>query len=202
MDDDNADPCLNNISTDAPPNTYEIDCLSTETENSENESLKSNGRTSNPIPTCVSKKIPITINCSTVNFQSDVDNQLAVATITASSPEPNVTNNRIVTPSTNEKKRGELPLLDTDNTTSHSSAKAHRCYDVLLTKRKAVKIKQFRIDMMTNIISLPSQSYIPPSMVFTPQFLHWHCKTSAFAEKPRAWSMEQLADSICEFDTI
>ena len=100
------------------------------------------------------------------------------------------------------KERGELPLLDTNDTTNHSSAKAHKCYEVLLTKRKAVKIKQFRIDMMTNIISLRSQSYIPPSMVFTPQFLHWHCKTSAFAEKPRAWSMEQLADSICEFDTI
>jgi len=104
MDDDNAERYLNNFSTDAPPNTYEIDRLSTEIENSENESVKSNGRISNPIPTCVSKKIPITINCSTVNFQSDVDNQLAVATITASSPEPNMTNNRIVTPSTNEKK--------------------------------------------------------------------------------------------------
>ena len=70
-----------------------MDCLSTESENSENESVKSNGHTSNPNQTCVSEKIPITINCSTVNFQSDVDNQLAVATITASSPEPNVTNN-------------------------------------------------------------------------------------------------------------
>ena len=68
MDDDNAEPYLNNISTETPPNTYEIDCLSTETENSENESVKSNGHTSNPNQTCVSKKIPITINCLTVNF--------------------------------------------------------------------------------------------------------------------------------------
>ena len=56
--------------------------------------------------------------------------------------------------------------------------------------------------MMTNIINTRSESYIPPSMVLSLEFLHWHCKTTAFAEKPRSWSMKQLAESICEFDVI
>ena len=56
--------------------------------------------------------------------------------------------------------------------------------------------------MMTNIINTRSESYIPPSMVLSLEFLHWHCKTTAFAEKSRARSMGQLAESICDLDTI
>ena len=43
---------------------------------------------------------------------------------------------------------------------------------------------------------------IYPTLRNDTQFLHWHCKTSAFAEKPRVWSMKQLAECICEFDVI
>ena len=55
MDNDNAEWLLNKVSTDPPPNTYEMDCLSTQTEKFENESVKSNAHTSNPNQTCVSK---------------------------------------------------------------------------------------------------------------------------------------------------
>ena len=56
--------------------------------------------------------------------------------------------------------------------------------------------------MMTNIINTRHQTYVPPPMLKSARFLHWHCKTSAFTENPRTWSMEQLAESICEFDMI
>jgi len=96
----------------------------------------------------------------------------------------------------------EPTILSHISHTNHSSAKDHKCYEVLLTKRRANKNKQQRMDMMTNIINTRSESYIPPSMVLSLEFLHWHCKTTAFAEKPRAWSMGQLAESIYDLDTI
>ena len=58
------------------------------------------------------------------------------------------------------------------------------------------------MDMITNISNTHSETYIPPCMVFSSQFLHWNSKTTAFAEKLRAWSMDQLAESICDFDRI
>lgn len=54
---------------------------------------------------------------------------------------------------------------------------------------------------MTNIINLGSESYFPLSVLYF-KFLQWYCKTTVFAEKPRAWSMEQSIESIWKFDGI
>jgi len=200
MGDDNAERYFNNLCTEAPSKSYEIDCT-TETENSGTESDNSNGHSCHPNTSTKEESIPISIQCATVNFHSDANRHLAVSGITASSPDRSKIGNRIVSPSTNEKRTKE-PFLSPTSSLKHSSAKDYKCFDVLLTRRKAVKKKQERIDIMTNIISMRSESYIPPSMIFDHEFVHWHCKTTAFAEKPRSWSMEQLAESICEFDVI
>jgi len=209
MDDDSAERYFNNFCTQAPNSNLDLDCLSTETENSENDPSNPNGHSSIPIQTCDKNNIPISIQCSTVNFQSDADNQLAVTGLTATSPDQTLKNNRIVTPLSKDRKRNDLitsatnpTILSHISSANYATAKQHKCYEVLLTKRRANKNKQQRMDMMTNIINTRSESYIPPSMVFSTQFLHWHCKTTAFAEKPRAWSMEQLAETICDFDKI
>ena len=191
MDDDSAECYFNNFCTQAFNKNHDLDCLSTETENSNKDLLNSNGNNPYPNQTCDKNNIPISIRCSTVNFQTEVDNEVAVTGITSTSPDKPMTNNRIVTPHSKVRKKHQF-----------SSAKDHKCYVVLLTKRRANKNKQQRIDMITNIINTRSESYIPPSMVYSSQFLHWRCKTTAFAEKPRAWSMEQLAESICDLDVI
>ena len=70
-----------------------------------NKPSNSNSYTSIPNQTYDNNNIPISIYCATVNFQSDVDNQLEVTGITATSPDQSLKNNRIVTPHTKEKKR-------------------------------------------------------------------------------------------------
>ena len=209
IDNDSAQRYFNNLCALAPNKNSDLDCLSTETENSGNEPSNSNGHTSIPNQTCDKNNIPISIHCSTVNFQPDADNQLAVTGLTATSPDQTLKNNRIVTPLSKDRKRNELissakksTILSHISSTNYATAKQHKCYEVLLTKQRASKNKQQRMDMMTNIINTRSESYITPSVVFSTQFLHWHCKTTAFAEKPRAWSMEQLAETICDFDKI
>ena len=39
-------------------------------------------------------------------------------------------------------------------------------------------------------------------MQYDPHFFNWHCTTSAFIEYPRAWAIENLAESICDFNSI
>ena len=78
----------------------------------------------------------------------------------------------------------------------------HKCYSVLLTQRKAVKKKGDRIDLLTAVIKLSVKTYIPPSMLEDEELHHWHCLTTAFTDKPRSWTMEKLADSVCRFNTI
>jgi len=105
IDDDSAERYFNNLCALAPNKNSDLDCLSTETENSGNEPSNSNGHTSIPNQTCDKNNIPNSIHCATVNFQSDVDNKLAVTGITATTPDQALKNNRIVTPHTKEKKR-------------------------------------------------------------------------------------------------
>ena len=51
--------------------------------------------------------------------------------------------------------------------------------------------KKEQIQIMT-IMGLSLQSYIPKSILFDPKILLWHCTTSAFVDKPKAWNMHQL----------
>ena len=131
--------------------------------------------------------IPINIHCATVNFESDNTKHLAVSGINTSSPDRNTKINNIASPSTNGKNSREYYAVETNtdsllsptSSTDDSKANHYKCYAVLLTRRKAVKKKQERINMMTNIISMRYESYIPASMRYDTQFLHWNCKTTA-----------------------
>ena len=78
----------------------------------------------------------------------------------------------------------------------------HRCYPVLLTRRKSVKNKAYRIYMMKEVINQSVKMYMPFSMRSDFTFLHWHHKTSAFVAKPRNWTNKKLAEAICTFDKI
>ena len=69
-------------------------------------------------------------------------------------------------------------------------------FRVAITKKSCEK-KDDRIDMLSAIIALNVKSYIPPSMIEDEDFHHWHCQTSAFSEKPKPWTMDNLADSFC-----
>ena len=145
MDDDNAERYFNNLYTEALSKSYEIDCT-TETENSGTESDNSNGHSCHPNNSTKEKNILISIYCATVNFYCDANRHLAVSGITASSPDRSKTGNRIVSPSTNEKRTKEhyaidtqdAPFLSPTSSSKHSSAKDYKCFDVLLTRRKAV----------------------------------------------------------------
>lgn len=78
----------------------------------------------------------------------------------------------------------------------------HPCYNVLLTRRAAVKNKAYRTYMMKEVINQSVKMYLPYSMMKELQFLHWHHKTSAFVAKPRHWTNKKFAEAICNFDTI
>ena len=80
--------------------------------------------------------------------------------------------------------------------------KKHKCYEVLISRRRAVKTMIFRKAILADIIDLSVRSYIPPSMLEDEDFHHWHCFTSAFTKKPRSWTMKKIADSICRLDVI
>ena len=107
-----------------------------------------------------------------MNFQSDNTKHLAVSGINTSSPDRNTKVNNIVSLSTIEKNSKEYSAVETNtdsllsptSSTYDSKANHYKCHAVLLTRRKVVKQKQERIEIMTNIISMRSESYIPASM--------------------------------------
>ena len=159
MDDDSAECYLNNFCTQAPNNNNELDCLSTDSENSDH-----NGNICTPNSTSDKSKFPVSINCTTV------------ACVT--SPNHSLPKQHIVTPNykglinNGHTEHPECIEVETTNESNLPSAQDHLCYNVLLTKRRANLNKQKRIDMMSNIINTRHQSYVPPSMLHSDKFLH------------------------------
>ena len=74
----------------------------------------------------------------------------------------------------NEEESALSQALPPDTNTKH------KCYDVLLTRRRAVRLRADRIDLLSKIIGLNVKTYIPPSMMDDEDLHHWHCTTAAF----------------------
>ena len=63
IEDESADCYLDNFCTQAPHNNHYLDCVSTDTENSD-----SNGHNHSPNQTCDKNNFPMSIHCSTVKL--------------------------------------------------------------------------------------------------------------------------------------
>ena len=101
-----------------------------------------------------------------------------------------------------KKSKDKALIGEIIETSTSPPTPKHKCFDVLLGRRKAVKKKAERIKIMADIMILSMNSYIPPSMMYDEKVLKWHCLTTAFNAKPRAWAMPKLAQCICDFDVI
>ena len=55
---------------------------------------------------------------------------------------------------------------------------------------------------MCDVINLHRDTCMPTSIQFEHIYTNWLVTTSAFVSKPRSWTMEKLAESICTFDNI
>ena len=96
----------------------------------------------------------------------------------------------------------DLAILTISASTATKPDPPHKCYNVLLGRRKLVRKQCDHVKIMTSIIKLPLKDYIPTSVLFDSIVLHWYRTTTTFTEKSCPWSMPQLAKYVCNFDDI
>ena len=128
MDDDSAECYLNNFCTQAPNNNHDLDCLSTDTKNSDR-----NSNNFSPNRTSDKTNFPVSIHCTTVSCVTSPNHSVPKQHIVTLNSKGLIHNDQI--------DNQECTEVENTSESYLSSAKDHLCYDVLLTKRRANMIK-------------------------------------------------------------
>ena len=111
----------------------------------------------------------------------EIDEQ-AVSSFSLSSPTKKISCNPIVTPPSNPKKiKSRICDVSPDSSTippvstltlqksNNEVINKHKCYAILLTRRKDAK-KAIRTEIMRDILTTSSDSYLPNSMISDNEF--------------------------------
>ena len=89
-----------------------------------------------------------------------------------------------------------------DDCSTTKSVEEHPCYDLLLGRKQVVKLKSYRIGLITNILATPKDEYLDSTLHNDPNIIKWYQVYSTVDKRKKQWSVSVIAHALCEFDTF
>ena len=78
----------------------------------------------------------------------------------------------------------------------------HLCYNILLTQKHVVRKKQYRIDLISDILALPAKDYLSAEVATNKTVTTWYQVYSSVNRRKSQWTVMMLARALCELDVI